>query len=120
MEKKLVRKLDFRLLIMIVVTYFSNYLDRNNIAAAGLQKELNFTAIIIRLNGTVPIRNKKLNLCVPGLCHFLFVGYLLMQGKIILAKVVSCTFANQTLVPSDMILNKLGKPSIYIPACILA
>lgn len=43
MEKKLVRKIDTRLLIMIVIMYILNYLDRNNIAAAklaGLQKDL--------------------------------------------------------------------------------
>lgn len=43
-EKKLVRKVDIRLLIMMVVMYILNYLDRNNIAAAklaGLEKSLN-------------------------------------------------------------------------------
>jgi hypothetical protein len=45
-EKKLVRKVDIRLLIMMVVMYILNYLDRNNIAAAklaGLEKSLNLT-----------------------------------------------------------------------------
>ena len=44
MEKKLVRKIDMRLLIMIVVMYILNYLDRNNIASAklaGLEEDLN-------------------------------------------------------------------------------
>lgn len=44
MEKKLVRKIDIRLLIMIVVMYILNYLDRNNIASAklaGLEEDLN-------------------------------------------------------------------------------
>jgi hypothetical protein len=44
MEKKLVRKIDTRLLIMMVVMYILNYLDRNNIASAklaGLEKDLN-------------------------------------------------------------------------------
>ncbi|CAI7637271.1 unnamed protein product [Penicillium manginii] len=44
MEKKLVRKIDARLLIMLVVMYILNYLDRNNIASAklaGLDKDLN-------------------------------------------------------------------------------
>lgn len=43
MEKKLVRKIDARLLIMLVVMYILNYLDRNNIASAklaGLDKDL--------------------------------------------------------------------------------
>lgn len=44
MEKKLVRKIDARLLIMLVVMYILNYLDRNNIASAklaGMDKDLN-------------------------------------------------------------------------------
>jgi hypothetical protein len=43
MEKKLVRKIDTRLLIMMVVMYILNYLDRNNIASAklaGLEEDL--------------------------------------------------------------------------------
>lgn len=70
--------------------------------------------------GQFPMRNTKLNLGVPDLFHFLFVGYLLMQGKIILARIVSCTFANKTLVASKMILTKLSKPPIYLPTCMLA
>jgi len=35
-EKALVRKIDLRLLPMIVLMYIMNYLDRNNIAAAKL------------------------------------------------------------------------------------
>jgi hypothetical protein len=45
-EKNLVRKVDLRLLIIMLVMYILNYLDRNNIAAAklaGLQKDLNLT-----------------------------------------------------------------------------
>jgi hypothetical protein len=43
-EKSLVRKIDFRLLPMIVLMYIMNYLDRNNIAAArlgALEEDLN-------------------------------------------------------------------------------
>ncbi|CRG85121.1 putative transporter C11D3,18C [Talaromyces islandicus] len=45
-EKNLVRKIDSRLLIIMLVMYILNYLDRNNIAAAklaGLQKDLYLT-----------------------------------------------------------------------------
>ena len=35
-EKALVRKIDLRLLPMIVLMYIMNYFDRNNIAAARL------------------------------------------------------------------------------------
>ena len=43
LEKKLVRKIDLRLLPMVIVMYIMNYLDRNNIASAkiaGLQSDL--------------------------------------------------------------------------------
>jgi hypothetical protein len=43
LETSLRRKIDFRLLPMIVLMYIMNYLDRNNIAAArlaGLEKDL--------------------------------------------------------------------------------
>lgn len=46
-EAKLRRKIDTRLLPMIILMYIMNYLDRNNIAAvrlAGLQDDLNLTS----------------------------------------------------------------------------
>lgn len=46
-EAKLRRKIDTRLLPMIILMYIMNYLDRNNIAAvrlAGLQDELELTS----------------------------------------------------------------------------
>jgi len=44
LETSLRRKIDLRLMPMIVIMYILNYLDRNNIAAArlaGLEKDLN-------------------------------------------------------------------------------
>jgi hypothetical protein len=35
-EKALVRKIDLRLLPMIIIMYILNYLDRNNIVSTGL------------------------------------------------------------------------------------
>jgi hypothetical protein len=46
-EAKLRKKIDTRLLPMIILMYVMNYLDRNNIAAvrlAGLQEELKLTS----------------------------------------------------------------------------
>jgi hypothetical protein len=51
-ENRLRRKIDFRLLPMVIIMYIMNYLDRNNIAAAriagpdgkGLQDELGMTS----------------------------------------------------------------------------
>jgi hypothetical protein len=45
-ERRLTRKIDIRLLPMIILMYILNYLDRNNIAAArlqGLQADLNMS-----------------------------------------------------------------------------
>lgn len=47
-EAKMRRKIDTRLLPMIILMYIMNYLDRNNIAAvrlAGLQDELNLSSV---------------------------------------------------------------------------
>lgn len=46
-EKRMRRKIDTRLMPMIILMYIMNYLDRNNIAAvrlAGLQDELDLTS----------------------------------------------------------------------------
>ncbi|KAH8432305.1 uncharacterized protein LDX57_009944 [Aspergillus melleus] len=86
-EKKLVRKVDLRLMIVTFVMYVMNYLDRNNFAAArlaGLEKDLN-------------LKGNQFQVTVS----ILFIGCLLMQ------------------VPSNMILNKVGRPSIYLPCCMV-
>ncbi|KIX92719.1 uncharacterized protein Z520_11571 [Fonsecaea multimorphosa CBS 102226] len=86
-ERALVRKIDFRLIPMIVIMYILNYLDRNNIAAArlaGLEDEL-------KLHGTQ----------YQTAVSILFVGYLLMQ------------------IPSNLFLNKLGKPRLYLPTAMV-
>ena len=87
LEMKLVRKMDIRLLPMLVLMYIMNYLDRNNIAAArlaGLQKDLKLTST-------------QYLTCLS----ILFVGYLLMQ------------------VPSNLFLNKIGKPALYLPTVMI-
>jgi hypothetical protein len=46
LEKRLRRKIDLRLMPMLILMYILNYLDRNNIAAArlaGLEDELKLT-----------------------------------------------------------------------------
>ncbi|KAL8870518.1 MAG: hypothetical protein Q9174_003454 [Haloplaca sp. 1 TL-2023] len=87
LESVLVKKIDLRLLPMLIIMYLMNYLDRNNIAAArlaGLEDELELT-------GTQYLT------CVS----ILFVGYILMQ------------------VPSNLFLNKIGKPAIYLPTVMI-
>ncbi|KAI0179351.1 major facilitator superfamily domain-containing protein [Hypoxylon sp. FL1284] len=89
LENRLRRKIDFRLLPMLVLMYILNYIDRNNIAAAklaGLPEDLHLDPNASQFQTAVSI---------------LFVGYLLMQ------------------IPSNLFLNKIGKPAIYLPTCMM-
>lgn len=66
-ENSLRRKVDTRLLPMVVLIYIMNFLDRNNIAAAklaGLEEDLNLTGDKFQTSVSI-----------------LFVGYVLMQGN---------------------------------------
>ncbi|KAJ7744490.1 major facilitator superfamily domain-containing protein [Mycena maculata] len=86
LEKKLLRKIDLRMSILIVI-YILNYIDRNNAAAArnrGLTTDLKLTGQQF-----------------PTLLSILYVGYIIMQ------------------IPSNMFLNYLGRPSIYLPCCMI-
>ncbi|KAI1501911.1 major facilitator superfamily domain-containing protein [Biscogniauxia marginata] len=89
LEKRLVKKIDIRLLPMLVLMYILNYIDRNNIAAAklaGLPEDLHLSPNSSEFQTAVSI---------------LFVGYLLMQ------------------IPSNLFLNKIGKPALYLPGCMI-
>ena len=91
-ERALTRKIDIRLLPMLILMYIMNYLDRNNIAAArlaGLQDPQN--------EGGLDLSSTEYLTALS----ILFVGYLLMQ------------------IPSNLFLNKIGKPSLYLPACMI-
>ncbi|KAL9103860.1 MAG: hypothetical protein Q9163_001138 [Psora crenata] len=91
-EKALTRKIDIHLLPMLILMYIMNYLDRNNIAAArlaGLQDPINDGGL--NLSSTQYLTSLSI----------LFVGYLLMQ------------------IPSNLFLNKTGKPSLYLPTCMI-
>ncbi|TBU48995.1 MFS general substrate transporter [Dichomitus squalens] len=86
LERKLLRKIDLRMSIMIVI-YILNYVDRNNAGAARM-------------------RGFETDLHLQGqefatLLSILYVGYILMQ------------------IPSNMLLNHIGKPSLYLPACMI-
>ncbi|KAI1104507.1 MFS general substrate transporter [Jackrogersella minutella] len=89
LEVRLRKKIDLRLLPMLILMYILNYIDRNNIAAAklaGLPEDLKLDPNSSQFQTAVSI---------------LFVGYLLMQ------------------IPSNLFLNKIGKPAIYLPACMM-
>ncbi|KAM0327550.1 hypothetical protein ACHAQA_005841 [Verticillium albo-atrum] len=87
LQKKLLWKVDIRLLPTMILIYIMNYLDRNAIGAArlaGLEEDLN-------------LGPNQFQTCVS----ILFVGYILMQ------------------VPSNMFLNKIGRPAAYLTSCMV-
>lgn len=86
MEKKLVRKIDARMSILVVI-WILNAIDRSNAAAA-------------RLRGFEEDLGLKGQEFATVLSIF-YVGYILMQ------------------VPSNMLLNYIGKPSLYLPASMI-
>ena len=82
---------------MVVLVYLMNYIDRNNYAAArlqGLEEDLNLTPSEYQL-GTCTSNIKTRTLTDLGL-SILFVGYILGQ------------------VPSNLLLNHFGRPSLYL------
>ncbi|KAJ7576928.1 MFS general substrate transporter [Mycena floridula] len=86
LEKKLLRKIDARMSIMIFI-YILNYIDRNNAGAArlrGFEKDLH-------------LKGQEF----ATLLSILYVGYIIMQ------------------IPSNMFLNYIGRPSIYLPCCMI-
>lgn len=92
LEIELVRKIDLRLLPMLILMYIMNYLDRNNIAAArlaGLQDPPS--------KGGLDLKSTQYLTALS----ILFVGYLLMQ------------------IPSNLFLNKIGKPALYLPTVMI-
>ncbi|CAJ2502445.1 Uu.00g098390.m01.CDS01 [Anthostomella pinea] len=87
LERKLRKKIDWRLLPMVILMYILNYIDRNNIAAAKLAG----------LPGDLHLKSSEFQTAVS----ILFVGYLMMQ------------------IPSNLFLNKIGKPALYLPTCMI-
>ncbi|KAF8160635.1 major facilitator superfamily domain-containing protein [Crassisporium funariophilum] len=84
-ERKLVRKLDMRLLPTIFLIFIMNYIDRNGVTTArlkGMQQDLHIN-----------------DLQYATVIAILFVSYCPAQ------------------IPSNMILNKVHRPSLYIGAC---
>ncbi|KAF8663702.1 hypothetical protein AX16_000877 [Volvariella volvacea WC 439] len=84
LERQLVRKLDLRM-SMLVVIFILNFIDRSNAAVArlrGFEEDLG-------LSGNQ----------YPTVLSIFFVGYILM------------------MVPSNLYLNYIKRPSLYLPAC---
>jgi hypothetical protein len=68
-----------------------NYLDRNNIATARLSGKEG-------MQESLHLTDSQYETCVS----ILFVGYILMQ------------------IPSNLFLNKVGKPALYLPAVMVS
>lgn len=85
LERKLVRKLDLHMSILVLI-YILNYIDRINVSS--VRSELTTD---LHLEGQQ----------YPTLLSIFHVGYIIMQ------------------VPSNMFLNYNGKPSFYLPACMV-
>ncbi|KAF8887156.1 major facilitator superfamily domain-containing protein [Infundibulicybe gibba] len=86
-ERKLVRKLDMRVLPTIFLIFIMNYIDRNGVTTArlkGMEQDLGITDIQY-----------------ATVIAILFVSYCPAQ------------------IPSNMILNKINRPSLYIGSCVV-
>lgn len=86
-HKKITRKIDIRLIPMLIFLYILNYLDRNNIASArlgGLEDDLG-------------LKGNQYETCIS----ILFVGYILMQ-------IPSNMFLNKFKKPSIFIATIMG------------
>ncbi|KAI5963899.1 hypothetical protein KGF57_001175 [Candida theae] len=82
LDRKTTRKIDLRLIPMLLFIYILNFLDRNNIANARLDG----------LEADLGLVGNQYQVCIS----ILFVGYILFQ------------------VPANMILNRFGRPSIFL------
>lgn len=99
-EKALVRKIDWRLLPIVIVMYILNYLDRNNIASArlaGLEEDLDL------------VRNQY-QTCVS----ILFVGYLLMQSMSMHAPSTGNRANGTQSPPTCCSTNAPNRPSTWL------
>ncbi|KAI5119172.1 hypothetical protein M0805_008655 [Coniferiporia weirii] len=86
-ERRLLRKLDSRLLPIIILIFIMNYIDRTAVTSArlqGLEQDLNLT-----------------DLQYDTVVAILYASYCPAQ------------------VPSNMILNRVTRPSLYIGVCVV-
>ena len=103
-ERQLVRKLDSRLIAPLIIIYIMNYLDRNAIAAAkisGIEKDLGLTDSEYQTSVSI--------LFVGSVSRSFHHALALNRTRYILMQ-----------VPSNLFLNKIGKPSLYLPGCMIA
>ncbi|KAI0254770.1 MFS general substrate transporter [Lactifluus subvellereus] len=86
LERKLLRKLDIRMSILILI-YILTIVDRNNVSVARIKG----------FEADLHLEGQQFN-TVLGI---FYVGKILMQ------------------IPSNLFLNYIGRPSIYLPTCMV-
>ncbi|KAG1767132.1 major facilitator superfamily domain-containing protein, partial [Suillus occidentalis] len=86
LERRILRKLDLRMSIIVVI-FTLNYIDRSNVSNARLQG----------FEQDLHLQGQQ----YATILSILFVGYIIMQ------------------VPANMFLYWLGRPSIFLPSCML-
>lgn len=104
LEKKLKRKIDWRMMPTMIVLQIMNYLDRCVGSSHCIWRGLVLTEVHRNAIGAARLAGLENDLHLVGYefqtcVTVLFVGYILMQ------------------VPSNLLLNRIGKPSIYLPTC---
>ncbi|KAG1847803.1 major facilitator superfamily domain-containing protein [Suillus tomentosus] len=102
LERKLLLKLDLHM-SMLVLIYILNFIDRNNARYALV---MNRRCIIHNGLSAARTRGLTADLHLEGpqfatLLSIFYVGYIMMQ------------------VPSNMFLNYIKKPSLYLPVCMV-
>ncbi|KAK2789679.1 hypothetical protein FQN53_001435 [Emmonsiellopsis sp. PD_33] len=107
-EIRLVRKLDYRIMPIIVVMYFLNYIDRNTLAQArldDLEKELGMHGT--QFNTTISI---------------LFVGYVLMQipSNMLITRISPSIYMSAWMVVWSIVSEVASRIAVLYCAQILA
>ncbi|KAF8074021.1 MFS general substrate transporter [Lyophyllum atratum] len=104
-ERRLVRKLDTRMLPAIVVIYIMNYIDRTGITTArlkGMQEDLH-------ISGSDPFAPERstFSLTCPADIQY--------------AAVIAVLYASYcpAQIPSNMLLNYITRPAFYIGSCVV-
>ncbi|OGM47474.1 hypothetical protein ABOM_002626 [Aspergillus bombycis] len=87
-EKRLVRRIDFHILPLVILVYLMNFMDRNNYASARLQG----------LEADLGLEGDQYQI---GL-SVMYINYILVQ------------------VPSNLLLNYFGRPSLYLGFFVLS
>ncbi|KAF8625962.1 hypothetical protein AX17_006687 [Amanita inopinata Kibby_2008] len=126
-ERKLLRKLDTRLLPTIFIIYIMNYIDRNGVTTArlkGIEKDLGITGCLQRQSLKAALKSDLItDLQYASVIAILFASYCPAQipSNMILnwiSRFVPSNYADDALIElSDPFF--LFRPSLYIGTCVV-